>query len=159
MNLTSSAQRCAAVLLFVAGGTHIPLIQGHLQEAPYVGWLFIGLSVACLVLGTVILFVDGQGVWAIGGATCLAAVVAFLASRTVGLPQIGDDVGNWTDPLALPAVASEALMVVLAHLRLRRLRPCAISPTSAYARSIVASDSGSMAPQECHHDLRTAPDT
>ncbi|HEY2879925.1 hypothetical protein [Nocardioides sp.] len=120
MKLTNSpAQWCASLLLLVAAGTHIPLIQDHLEEAPYVGWLFVILSVVCVALAIAILFVDRAGVWALGGVTCLAAVVAFLASRTVGLPQIGDDVGNWTDPLGFPAVASEALMAALAYVHLR----------------------------------------
>ncbi len=122
MRLTRSpGQWCASFLLLVAAGTHIPLIQDHLEEAPYVGWLFIALTVVCLVLAVAILFVDKPGVWILSGAVCLAAVVAFLASRTVGLPQIGDDVGNWTEPLGIPAVASEALMVVLAWAHLRRV--------------------------------------
>jgi hypothetical protein len=118
---TSPSQWAASALLVVAAATHIPLIQDHLEEAPYVGWLFIALSVVCIVLAVAILFVDSAGVWIISGAVCLAAVVAFLASRTIGLPQIGDDVGNWTEePLGIPAVASEVLMVVLAWVHLRR---------------------------------------
>jgi hypothetical protein len=123
MRLTQSpSQWCASFLLLVAAGTHIPLIRGHLEEAPYVGWLFIALSVVCIALAVAVLFVDHVGVWLLSAAVCFAAVVAFLASRTVGLPQIGDDVGNWTEPLGLPAVASEALMVVLAWLHIRNLR-------------------------------------
>jgi len=49
-------------------------------------------------------------------------VVSFLASRTVGLPQIGEDVGNWTEPLGYPAVASEVLMALLAFVHLRSQR-------------------------------------
>ena len=116
----SPSQWIASLLLLVAGGTHIPLIQDHLEEAPYVGWLFIALSAVCIVLAVAMLFVDNPGVWLVSGAVCLAAVVAFLASRTVGLPQIGDDVGNWTDPLGFPAVASEVLMAGLAYVHLRR---------------------------------------
>jgi hypothetical protein len=119
---TSPAAWGASLLLVVAAATHIPLIQEHLEEAPYVGWLFIVLSGVCLTLAVVILFVDHAGVWALSGLTCLAAVVAFLASRTFGLPQIGDDVGNWTDPLGFPALTSEALMTGLAVVRLRRHR-------------------------------------
>ena len=118
---TSPAQWAASALLVVAAATHIPLIQDHLEEAPYVGWLFIALSVVCLVLAVAILFVDSPGVWVVSGAVCLAAVVGFLASRTIGLPQIGDDVGNWTEPLGFPAVVSEVLMVALAWVHLRRL--------------------------------------
>jgi hypothetical protein len=136
MRLTQSAsQWCASLLLLVAAGTHIPLIQDHLEEAPYVGRLFIALSVVCIVLAVVILFVDHVGVWLLSAAVCFAAVVAFLTSRTVGLPQIGDDVGNWTDPLGFPAVASEALMVALAWLHLRNTR----TPGSAAGRTPKAS--------------------
>jgi hypothetical protein len=86
MRLTQSAsQWCASLLLLVAAGTHIPLIQDHLEEAPYVGRLFIALSVVCIVLAVVILFVDHVGVWLLSAAVCFAAVVAFLTSRTVGL--------------------------------------------------------------------------
>ena len=81
MSLTRSpAQWCASFLLLVAAGTHIPLIQDHLEEAPYVGWLFIALSVVCIVLAVAILFVDSASIWIISGAVCFAAVVAFLAS-------------------------------------------------------------------------------
>jgi hypothetical protein len=121
---TSPDQWVAALLLFVAAGTHIPLIHEHLEEAPYVGILFIALSAVCIVLGIAILFLDSPGLWLISAAVCLAAVVAFLASRTVGLPQIGDDIGNWTEPLGFPAVVSEALVPVLAvlHIHDRRTR-------------------------------------
>jgi hypothetical protein len=122
MTLTRSpAPWCASFLLLVAAGTHIPLIRSHLEEAPYVGWLFIALSVGCIVLALAILFVDNPGLWIVSGAVCLGAVVAFLASRTVGLPQIRDDVGNWTEPLGIPAVASELLMVALACAHVRRM--------------------------------------
>lgn len=119
---TSPAQWCASFLLLVAAGTHIPLIEMHLEEAPYIGWSFILLSVVCIVLAIAILVVDDAAVWVVSGAVCLAAVVAYLASRTIGLPQIEDDVGNWTEPLGIPAVASEVLMTALAWWHLRRMR-------------------------------------
>jgi hypothetical protein len=123
LKLTQSASHwCASFLLLVAAGTHIPLIRAHLEEAPYIGWLFIALSVVCIVLAVAILFVDHVGVWVLSAAVCFAAVVGFLASRTIGLPQIRDDVGNWTDPLGIPAVASEMLMVALAWLHLRNVQ-------------------------------------
>jgi hypothetical protein len=109
-----------ALLLLVNAGVHIPLVPEHLDEAPYIGVLFILLSVACIVLAAVIVVVDTTWVWAASGTISLLALVAFVLSRTVGLPQIGDDVGNWTDPLGFPALASEALTVALAAGALRR---------------------------------------
>ncbi|MGA8246002.1 MAG: hypothetical protein WB797_03790 [Nocardioides sp.] len=122
MTLTRSpAQWCASFLLLVTAGAHVPLIAAHLAEAPYVGWLFLALSLVCLLLATAVLVVDDPGVWVVSGAVCLAAVMAYLASRTVGLPQIGDDVGDWTEPLGIPAVASEVLVVVLAAAHVHRM--------------------------------------
>ena len=87
MHLTRSpAQWCASFLLLVAAGTHVPLIRDHLAEAPYVGWLFIALSVVCVGLAVAMVLVDSPGVWIVSGAVCLAALVAYLASRTIGLP-------------------------------------------------------------------------
>jgi hypothetical protein len=117
----SASQWGTSVMLLVAAATHVPLVSDHLEEAPYVGVLFILLSVACVALAAAVLVLDRDAVWLLSGAVCLAAVVAFLASRTVGLPQLGDDVGRWTEePMGLPALASEALVVALAALHLRR---------------------------------------
>jgi hypothetical protein len=124
---TSPDQWVASILLFVAAGTHIPLIREHMEEAPYIGWLFVALSVVCIVFGVAILFLDNPGLWLLSGLVCFAAVVAFLASRTIGLPQIGDDIGNWTEPLGFPAVVSEALVPLLAYLHLRERRAARVT--------------------------------
>lgn len=110
---------CAPALLATAG-LHLPLVPEHLEEAPYVGVLFIALAVACTALAVLVVLRDRPVVWAASGLVALLAIAAFLVSRTVGLPQIGDDVGNWTEPLTFPALAAEAVTVVLAVLALRR---------------------------------------
>ena len=109
-----------AVLLLVTAGTHVPLIPEHLEEAPYVGALFIALAVVGVVLAVLLAVRDTPLVWAVSGLVTLLAAVAFLLSRTVGLPQIGDDVGNWTEPLGFPAVAAELLTVVVTLVVLER---------------------------------------
>ncbi len=118
-----SPDRGAAILgLVVTAGTHLPLVGEHLEEAPYVGWLFIALSAAALVLALALVIADTPLVWAVAGAVTLAAVVAFVASRTIGLPLIGDDVGNWSEPLGYPAVAAEAVVAVVSAMTLLRTR-------------------------------------
>ena len=59
---------------------------------------------------------DTTLVWVASAVVTALALAGFLLSRTVGLPQIGDDIGNWTEPLGFPAVGAEALVVVLAGL-------------------------------------------
>ena len=113
-------RRVAALLLLVTAATHVPLIGEHLEEAPYVGVLFLALTVVSVVLAVAVLVADRDSVWLAAGAVCLATVLAYLASRTVGLPQLGDDVGDWTEPLSYPAVAAELAMVAVAWVHLHR---------------------------------------
>jgi len=117
--LGSPLRWAAAVLLLVTAATHVPLVPVHLAEAPYIGMLFIALSVASIVLAVLLLRWDSPAVWSACGSMMLLAVVAFLASRTVGLPQISDEVGNWSEPLGFPALAAEALTAVVAFVALR----------------------------------------
>ena len=124
-----------SALLLVAAGSHVPLIAEHLREAPYIGWSFIVLSATCVLLAAWIALVDQVAVWMLSAAVCLGALVAFLASRTIGLPQIGDEVGNWTEPLGFPAVLSEALVVVLAGTHL-------LTPLTTRARMVAEMPSG-----------------
>jgi hypothetical protein len=124
MSPTTSARRrqtrgLAAFLLLVAAAAHIPLIEGHLHEAPYIGWGFILLSTVCILLAVSIVLADHVAVWTLAAASCLAALVAYLASRTIGLPEIGDDVGNWTEPLSFPAIFAEVSLLVLAVIRMQ----------------------------------------
>ena len=129
-----SQDRGAAVLaLVVTSATHAPLIREHLSEAPYVGWLFATLSAVSVLLAVALLVADTRVVWAATGVLGAASVLAFLLSRTTGLPQIGDDVGNWSEPLGYPAIAAESVVVLAAYLTLRRAarRPDAVTTPSA----------------------------
>jgi hypothetical protein len=131
-----SPDRGAAVLaLLVTSATHVPLIREHLAEAPYVGWLFIALSVVAVALAAALLVADTPAVWALTGVVGAASVLAFVLSRTVGLPQIGDDVGNWSEPLGYPALTAEAIATLAALTTLvRSARERARVPRPAAAR-------------------------
>lgn len=128
-SLSSPAQHSqwrwsAAVFLLANATIHLYLAPMHLTEAPYIGALFIALSTACLILAMLLTFLDNAMVWAATGVVSVLALIAFLASRTVGLPQLDDDIGNWTDPLGYLNLAVEVLTVAVATaaLRPRRLR-------------------------------------
>jgi hypothetical protein len=107
-------------------GIHIALVPDHLREAPYAGALFIALSAAALTLAIVLLVRSDLVVWTMCGALVLAAMLAYVASRSIGLPALDDDVGDWLNPLGIAALLVEmgaALMcsVVLGALRRRDL--------------------------------------
>jgi hypothetical protein len=100
----------AASLVTLAA--HVPITGAHLHEAPYVGALFILLEVAAAALSAWMLWRDDRAAYALIALTGTLAIAGYVASRSVGLPQIGDDVGNWGEPLGVVAIAAEALMVV-----------------------------------------------
>jgi hypothetical protein len=112
---------CAACLLVVAG-THLPLIAGHLREAPAIGTAFAVLVLASLLLAIAVTIQGTTGTWVLIAVLDLSALTAYLASRTVGLPRIGDDVGNWLEPLSFPALAAEMIGLVVAVRALALLR-------------------------------------
>ncbi len=107
----------AAALAVVAAAAHVPVTGTHLHEAPYVGWLFVALEVTLVVLAVLLLVADRRLVWTAAAVVPALAVLAYAASRTVGLPQIGDDVGNWTEPLGVVSVVAETLLVIVALAR------------------------------------------
>jgi hypothetical protein len=118
--LRSPLRWLAAATLVASGIVHIPVIPMHLEEAPYIGYLFIALTAVCFALAAAVLLVDSILVWAAGGVVTALAVIAYVLSRTVGLPQIQDDIGNWSEPLGIAAITAETLTVLLAVVALRR---------------------------------------
>lgn len=121
--LNSSWRWFGVVMLLITAGTHVPLIPEHLEEAPYAGVLFIALTVVSLAFAVLLVRWDSPAVWAASGLLSLLAVLAFFASRTVGLPQLADDIGNWTEPLGFPAVAAELLATLAAAVVLTHRSP------------------------------------
>jgi hypothetical protein len=120
MNITRLHWRlAAAATLLAAGAVHIPITGEHLEEAPYIGVLFIALTIACGICAILLVLHDNPLVWMVTGGVAALAVIGYVLSRTVGLPQIGDDVGNWSDPLGTVALLTEGMTVVLAALALR----------------------------------------
>lgn len=108
-----------ASLMLAAAGTHVPIISGHLREAPYIGVLFVLLAVVSTILAALLLVYDSAWVWLATAIVAAAAVVGYVLSRSIGLPQIGDDIGNWLDPLGMAAISVEALAAVVAVWVLR----------------------------------------
>jgi hypothetical protein len=103
---------------------HVPVIEPHLVEAPYLGVGFVLLTVLGFYLAIRLVVDPDELVWSAVGVVAALAVLGYVLSRSVGLPQIGDDVGAWSDPLGVTAVTCELVMVAAAtaHFLDRRRR-------------------------------------
>ena len=51
--------------------------------------------------------------WAAAALLSGGTIFAFVLSRTVGLPQGADDIGNWTEPLGMASLFVEGSVVAL----------------------------------------------
>lgn len=102
------------VATLVASAAHIPVIGPHLDEAPYMGVLFIVLAAACAVLAGAVMLRDSQAVYALIVLTCGLAVIGYAATRLIAFPMLADDVGNWLEPLGVVSVVAETVAVAAA---------------------------------------------
>ncbi len=116
----------AALLAAIA---HVPIIGPHLDEAPYMGVLFILLTAACLLLAGFTLTNSHPAGPTLAALVCGGAIIGYAATRLVAFPQLADDVGNWLDPLGVVAVLAEAI-VVAAATRLLTTRQNTTAPSS-----------------------------
>lgn len=96
----------------VAAIAHLPVIAPHLEEAPYMGVLFIVLTLACLTLAAAMAVHDSAVVYALSVLTCGLAVIGYAATRLIGFPMLADDVGNWLEPLGVVSIVSESIVVI-----------------------------------------------
>lgn len=104
----------AAAIGLIIAAAHIPITPEHLHEAPYIGWSFIALEAASVVLAIALAVRDATLVWWAAAVVPALAIIAFIVTRTLTLPEIADDVGNWTEPLGIVALTAEALLVLIA---------------------------------------------
>jgi hypothetical protein len=108
-----------AAAALISAAAHVPVIGPHLREAPYMGALFVVLTVACTLLAGAAVAHDSTAVYVLSMLTCGLAVLGYAATRLVAFPELGDDVGNWLEPLGIVSVLAESISVVAAVNGLR----------------------------------------
>ncbi len=108
------------VLIFATGLIHLVRVPHHFEIAPYLGWLFIANFLGSLV-AAVGIYRSAQWGWLLGVLIAGASFVAFLVSRTVGLPATHHElVGHWST-LGIISLIVEGLFVAL-YLSVTTLR-------------------------------------
>lgn len=111
--------RWTAVALLVANAAiHGYLAPMHLAEVVYLGWAFIALVVASFATAVGLAVADRAWLWAIAGVVTALALAGLLASRTIGLPELHDEIGNWADTLAVATLVIEVAIVMFAAARI-----------------------------------------
>jgi hypothetical protein len=118
----SPLRRAGAALAAVVAATHVLITPEHVAEAAYLAVAFSVLSAAMVGVGVGLLRQDYLWLWVLGGSSCLAAIILYVISRSVGLPLAEDDIGRWADPAGVVALGAEGFFVVLSSMVLVRGR-------------------------------------
>ena len=126
------ARAAAVVGLASIGLIHLLDIPGKFTDAPYLGWLYVGLIVGSVGVAAVLIERHDRRAWAAAAAVAVAPLVGYVLTRTVGLPEARDDIGNWAVPLGLASLFVEGLVLFVS---LGALRPL---PARAAARAATA---------------------
>lgn len=90
---------------------------------PYKGWLYVGLIVSAVAVAGWLVRGASRRVWSAAAGLAAAAILAFIYSRTVGLPGAADDVGNWSEPIGVAALFVESTVLAVAGFALFAVMP------------------------------------
>lgn len=111
-----------AVALAAIALVHLAELPDEWEEHRFLGASFVFLVVAASTLAVALLRRrGGRATWLLAGALASGTAVAFLLSRTAGLPGDAEEVGAWT-ALGVASLAVEAFAVVLAAVAVGRHR-------------------------------------
>ena len=129
----------ATAAVGLAGIALIHLLDsiGKYHETRYLFWMYVALMIGSVATAGAVLVSHRRIVWSVAAAVATSAIAGYVISRTTGLPNATDDIGNWTEPLGLASLFVEGCVVALSVLALRvsaesrvalqRLRTAAVS--------------------------------
>lgn len=119
-----TARKSATILgLAAIAAIHILDLPGKLAETPYLGFAYLGIIGAALVLIERVVRASRLIDYLASAGLAAAVLLGYAINRTVGLPGATDDIGNWFEPLGLLSLFVEGFVVwqaVSALLVIRR---------------------------------------
>ena len=100
------------VLILTIGLIHVIDAPDSFGDAIYKGWLFYANGIGALIAAYGIYRRHGWG-WKWGLFIAAGSFLGYVASRTVGLPQIPAEPDAWLEPLGVASLIAEGLFVIV----------------------------------------------
>lgn len=127
---------------------HLLDLPDTMSATPYLGWMYVGLVVSALGLAGALVRTSDTRVWLAAAGLVTTVIIGYILSRTTGLPQSTDDIGNWTQPLGLAmlfvggsllAICGGVLVDRRAGQRVATVQPWLVQRDHNFTNSIGAS--------------------
>jgi hypothetical protein len=114
MATPSPAVKWLAVLAILGTGLiHVVEAQDAFGEATYKGLLFVGNGLGALLAAIGIIRGQRALGWLLGLFIAGGAILAYIASRTIGLPGLPAEPDAWLEPMGVASLVCETLFVLL----------------------------------------------
>src|SRR5581483_10350461 len=119
---TGAVRVIGAVLALAISGIHIADQGGltALKDPAYLGYGYWMLEIAGVIAALLLLTRPRTVSWVLALGVAAGPLVGITISRSVGLPDATDDIGNWCEPLGMLAMAVETVLVVISVSMLTR---------------------------------------
>ena len=111
-NLQGKLSLAGILLIVVVGLIHLIEAPEYLEEATYVGVLFL-INVLLAFVSVLGIYRGTRWGWVLGVLVAGGAFVMYVVSRSLGLPGLEEDVGNWLEPAGILSLIVEGLFVLL----------------------------------------------
>jgi hypothetical protein len=99
--------------LVAVAAIHLGQVVPTVNQTPYLGVAFVGLTLACVLLAGWLLVNAPGPVWAAVALVNTLAIAGYVFTRTASTFFDNQDVGNWGETLGLVALLIEGSLVVL----------------------------------------------
>ena len=112
------ARAVGALALGALAVIHVVDLPGTLGPTPLIGVGYLGIIVAAVLFGGVMIARSHWLVWAAAGGLAVSAMGGYVLTRALPGGFLGDhvDVSNWRCPLGIAALSVETLIILLTVL-------------------------------------------
>ena len=123
------ARAVGALALAALAVIHVVDLPATLGPTPLIGAGYLGIIIAAVLVGGVMIARSHWLVWAAAGGLAVSAMGGYVLTRALPGGFLGDhvDVSNWRCPLGIAALSVETLIILLAVLAAWQSRPRAAS--------------------------------
>ena len=103
----------AVAAILATGSIHVAEARDAFSEATYKGLLFVANGLGALVAAFGPYRNHRELGWVLGLVVAAGAFIAYVASRTIGLPGLPAEPDAWLEPLGVASLVCEGVFIVL----------------------------------------------